>query len=39
MIIGKANGYIKENNENKYLLFTSIDDNKKLLAKFTKFIY
>ena len=36
LIIGKVDGYIKENNGNKYLVFTSTDDNKKVLAKFTK---
>ena len=33
---GKADGYIEENNGNKYLVFTSTDGNKKVLAKFTK---
>ena len=37
LIIGKANGYIEENNENKYLVLASTDGNKKVLAKFTKF--
>ena len=37
LIIGKADGYIEENNENKYLIFTSTYGNKKVLAKFTKF--
>ena len=27
LIIGKADGYIKENNGKKYLIFTSADDN------------
>ena len=36
LIIGKVNGYIKENNGNKQLVFTSIDGNKELSAKFTK---
>ena len=35
-IIGKADGYIEEKNVNKYLVFTSTDSNKKVLAKFTK---
>ena len=35
-LIGKADGYIKENNGNKYLVFTSTDGNKRVLAKFTK---
>ena len=37
LIIGKADGYIEENNGNKYLVFTSTDGNKKILPKFTKF--
>ena len=36
LIIGKADGYIEENNGNIYLVFTSTDGNKKVLAKFTK---
>ena len=36
LIIGKAERYIKENNGNKYLVFSSTHGNKKLLAKFTK---
>ena len=36
LIIGKADGYIKENNEKKQLFFTSTDGNKKVFAKFTK---
>ena len=36
LIIGKADGYIEENNGNKYLVFTSTDGNKPVLAKFTK---
>ena len=34
LIIGKVDGYIKENNGKKYLVFTST--NKDILAKFTK---
>ena len=37
LIIGKADGYIEENNGKKYLVFTFTDGNKKVLAKFTKF--
>ena len=37
LIIGKADGYIKENNGKKYLVFTFTDGNKKVLVKFTKF--
>ena len=36
LIIIKADGYIEENNGNKYLVFTSTDGNKNVLAKFTK---
>ena len=36
LIIGKADGYIEENNGNKYLVFSSTFGNKKVLAKFTK---
>ena len=36
LIIGEADGYIKENNGNKYLVFTSTDVNKIILAKFAK---
>ena len=36
LIIGKADGYIEENNGNNYLVFTSTDGNKPVLAKFTK---
>ena len=35
-IIGDVDGYIEENNENKYLNFASIDKNKKILEKYTK---
>ena len=36
LIIGKVDGYIEKNNENKYLLFASTDKNKKVLEKYTK---
>ena len=36
LIISKADGYIEENNGNKYLVFTSTDGNKNILAKCTK---
>ena len=36
LIIGKVDGYIEENNESRYLVFTSTDGNKKVLAKFIK---
>ena len=36
LIIGKEDGYIEENNGSKYLVFTSTDGNKKILAKLTK---
>ena len=37
LIIGDVDGYIEENNENKYLTFASTDKNKKVLEKYTKF--
>ena len=41
LIIGKADGYIKENNGNKYLVFDSpelhsTNENKEVLKKYTK---
>ena len=39
LVISKADGYIEENNGTNYLMFTSADGNKKLLAKFTKLWY
>ena len=35
-IIGKVDGHIEQSNENKYLVFTSTDGNKTILAKFGK---
>ena len=35
--IAQANGYIEEINENKYLVFDSIDENKELLKKYNVF--
>ena len=35
-IIAEVDGYIEENNENKYLTFGSTDKNKKVLEKYTK---
>ena len=32
----KVDGYVEENNGNKYLVFISTDGNKEVLAKFTK---
>ena len=32
--ITHANGYIEEINENKYLFFDSLDENKELLKKY-----
>ena len=32
--ITHASGYIEEINENKYLIFVSIDENKELLKKY-----
>ena len=36
LIIGKADGYIEENYRNKYLVFTSTDGNRKVVAKSAK---
>ena len=36
LIIAKAGGYIEEKNGKKYLGFTSLGGNKKVLAKFAK---
>ena len=38
LIIGEVDGYIEENNENKYLAFASTDKNKKVLEKYTKLL-
>ena len=35
--IDHANGYIEEKNENKYLVFDSVDENKELLKNRTMF--
>ena len=32
--IARKNGYIEENDSNKYLVFDSIDENKELLSKY-----
>ena len=37
LTIGEVDGYIGENNENKYLTFASTEKNKKVLEKYTKF--
>ena len=37
LIIDDVDGYIEENNGNKYLNFASPDKNKKVLEKYTKF--
>ena len=34
LLITHANGYIEEINENRYLIFDSIDENKELLRKY-----
>ena len=34
--IGEVDGYIEENNGNKYLTFASTDKSKKVLEKYTK---
>ena len=36
LIIGEVDGYIEENNRNKYLTFASTDKNKRVLEKYTK---
>ena len=36
LIIGEVDGYIEENNGNRYLTFTCTDKNKKVLEKYTK---
>ena len=38
LIIGKANGYIEENNGNKNLVCPSKNGNKEVLGKFTKLL-
>ena len=35
LIIGEVDGYIEENNGNKYLTFTSTGKSKKVLEKYT----
>ena len=35
-MIGEVDGYIEENNGNKYLTFASTDKNKKVLEKYAK---
>ena len=37
LIIDHANGYIEEENGNKYLIFDSVDENKEVLKKCTDF--
>ena len=34
LLIDHANGYIKQKNGNKYLIFDSVDENKELLKKY-----
>ena len=36
LILGEVDGYIEENNGNKYLIFDSTDKNKQALEKYTK---
>ena len=36
LIIGKVDGFIKEKNENKYLVFYSTDENKEVFKKYTE---
>ena len=35
LIVSYASGYIEEKNGNKYLVFDSADENKKVLKKYT----
>ena len=35
-MIGEITGHIEENNGNKYLIFDSSDENKKVLKKYKK---
>ena len=37
LITGEVDGYTEESDGNKYLIFASIDKNKKVLEKYTKF--
>ena len=37
LMIGKADGYIKEKNESKYLVFDPTDENREVLEKCTEF--
>ena len=39
LIIGDVDGYIEENNGNKYLTFASNDKNKKVLEKFVYYSF
>ena len=34
LFINHASGYTEENNENKYLIFNSVDENKEVLKKY-----
>ena len=36
LIIGRVDGFIKEKNENKYIVFDSANENKELLKKYTE---
>ena len=36
VIIGEVDGYTKEKNENKYLVFNSTDKRKEVLTKYTE---
>ena len=36
LIIGRVDGFIKEKNENKYIVFDSTNENKELLKKYTE---
>ena len=36
LIAGEVDGYIEENNRNKYLIFANTDKNKEKLEEYTK---
>ena len=38
-IFDKVDGYIEENNRNKYLVFASTDKTKEILTKYTEIWY
>ena len=38
LVIDHANGYIEEENGNKYLIFDSVDENKEVLKKICRYL-